>query len=258
MKKFIYVLLLEIISLFNIHAIGQTDISYIKSSYKEIKGKMSCYFYKQDFDQYKEIRSALILNVFDYYSLHQIYDSDLKKKIFKESYEYKQKLSEIQKAKTEIINSTYYLDFEPEYYERKETTKYDISTKRFSYTNEFYSTEKYNQLGFIQIDKILFKCPSGFYVKQIKNEHGGVDYIKETLSFRIENESMALKIEENSMNIKLLFLFSFTQALAFTNLDYFGIPNKDYYLMTKLKKVIVYNSSTNEIYAEFKPVSSQK
>jgi len=64
-------------------------ISEIKSSSEHIDGRMSLSFYNQDSEQLKRIRSILKLNVFDYYELYERYDTDLKKKVFINSDEYR-------------------------------------------------------------------------------------------------------------------------------------------------------------------------
>jgi len=74
--------------------------------------------------------------------------------------------------------------------------------------------------------------------------------VEETISFKIENESLALKIEENRIYLRLLFVFNFTGTNSFQGKKTDLTPS-DYYLMTEIRKVVVYNSKTNEVYSTY-------
>jgi len=228
--------------------VNAQTVSEIKNASTPIDGRMSNSFYKHEIDQFKKIRSILNLDVFEYYDLKKQYDTDLKKKVFKDSEEYKSKLAELQKKKADLKQTTYYLDFEPTYYERNNLIEYDLNSKTFEVTNEIYSDDFYNKPNYLQFDQIIFKCPTGITNERKQFEAGGVDFIRQKIKFKIEDESLALKIEENRSNLKLLFVFKFTETTPFEGLDFFGRKTTLYALANTLEKVIVYNSSTGEIY----------
>jgi hypothetical protein len=226
-------------------------ISAIKSDKTEIKGRMSNSFYKHDNNQFKEIRNILNENVFEYFNLKKEYDTELKQKVFKDSEEYKSKLAELQMLKKQLLNTTYYLDFEPTYYERNNLIKYNLTTKTFSVSNEIYTTTNYNKPNFIQFDQIVLKNPLGLSTTQKTFSSGGVDFVRQNLLFKVDNEGLALNIEGNRSNLRILYLINFTQTSPFKN-DVLGITTfTDYHLLTKVLKVYVYNSSTGEIYIEY-------
>lgn len=227
-------------------------ISEIKSNSEPIEGRMSNSFYKHEISQFKKIRSILKLDVFEYYDLNKQYDSDLKKKVFKDSDEYKEKLADLEKKKSELKQTTYYLDFEPTYYERNNLIKYDLTSKTFTVKNEIYTDNFYNKPNYIQFDQIIIKAPIGITVDRSQFQAGGVDFIRQSIKFKIDNEALALKIEENRSNLRLLFVFKFTDAIAFEGLDFFGRKTTLYGLANTLEKVVVYNSSTGEIYHTYK------
>jgi hypothetical protein len=104
----------------------------------------------------------------------------------------------------------------------------------------------------MQFDKIVFKCPIGFTVSRKQFEAGGVSFIKQSIKFKIDDESIALKIEENRNNLRLLLVFKFVDATPFEGLDLFGNKSTVYALSNILEKVIIYNSTTNEIYFTYK------
>jgi hypothetical protein len=226
-------------------------ISEIRNSSLAIAGRMSI-FYEHDISQYKLLRSVLKLDVFEYYSLQEQYDTDLKKKVYKASEEYKSKLVELGNKRVELKNTSYCLDFEPAYYERTDLIKYDLNTKSFTVTNDIYLDDFFNKQSYIQFDKIVFKCPIGLTVSRRQFEAGGVYFIKQSIKFKIDDESIALKIEENRNNLRLLFVFKFVDATPFEGLDLFGNKSIVYALSNILEKVIIYNSTTNDIYFTYK------
>lgn len=232
--------------------VNAQSVSEIKNTSKPIDGRMSNSFYKHDIDQFKKIRSILKLDVFEYYNLKKQYDSDLKKKVFKDTDEYKSKFAELEKKKAELKQTTYYLDFEPTYYERNNLIKYDLTSKTFTVKNEIYTDDLYNKPNYIQFDKIIFKTLTGLTNDRYKFQAGGVDFIRQSIKFKIEDEALALKIEENRSNLKLLFVFKFTEATPYEGLDFFGRKTTLYALANTLEQVIVYNSSTGEIYHTYK------
>lgn len=231
--------------------INAQTILEIKNSSEPIDGRMSNSFYKHDIPQFKNFRSILKLDVFEYYDLKKQYDTDLKKKVFKESDEYKTKLSELENKLAELKSTSYYLDFEPTYYERNNLIKYDLASRTFSLTNEIYLDDFYNKPNYVQFDNIVFECPTGITIDRKQFQSGGVDFIRQYIKFKILDESLALKIEENRSDIRLLFLFKFTQATPYEGLDFFGKKTTLYALSNTLEKVIVYNSITGEIYKTF-------
>jgi hypothetical protein len=226
---------------------AQETILNLKSNSSEIKGGMINNFYKQDLSQFKNFISALNLDVFEYYDIKSKFETDLKRKVYSESDDYKTKYTELERLKSKMITTVYYLDFEPDYYERNNLIKYDTNTENFSVSNEIYLSSFYNKLGFIQFDQILFKCPAGFTVNTRNISYECDDLVEEKISFKIDNESLALKIEENRTNLRFLFVFSFTGTSPFQG-KILDLTSTDYYLMTNVRKVIVYNSKTNEIY----------
>ncbi len=233
-------------------SVNAQTIFEIKSTAESIDGRMSNSFYKNDIKQFKKIRSILNLDVFEYYDINKLYDSDLKKKVFKDSDEYKTKLADLEKKKTELKQTTYYLDFESTYYERNNLIKYDLTTKTFTVMNEIYTDNFYNKPHYLQFDQIIFKSPSGITIDRNQFQAGGVDFIRQSIKFKIEEESFALKIEENRSNLRLLFVFKFTEAIPFEGLDFFSRKTTLFALANLLEKVIVYNSSTGEIYHTYK------
>jgi len=246
MKTLITTILIGLFSIDNAQSISE-----IKSSSSKIEGRMSNSFYKHDISQFKKIRSVLKLDVFEYFDLKSQYDTELKVKVFKGTDDYKQKYATLEDKKKELTTSTYYLDFEPAYYERNNLIKYNLTLKTFTVTNEIYLDDEYKTTGYLQFDNIAIKHPMGVSVKKKNTSSGGVDFVEQSISFKIEDEALALKIEEIRSNLKLLFVFKFKEASPYQGKDFFGRLQTKYAFTTTVSKVIVYNSNTNEIYHTF-------
>jgi hypothetical protein len=234
-----------------IQSLAQNNIQAIKTSGQEIFGRMSLSRYEQSKKQLDSLTSILTLNVFKYYGLEEQYDSDLKKKVFKESVDFKEKQNLLIKRQQSLIANYYYLDFEPDYYERNNLLKYDLTTKSFSLTNEIYFEEK-NKLGYLQFDKMVFSKVSGISVNYHDYSTGGVDFSKGRINFKIADENVALKIEENKSNLKIMYVFNIVNTTEFTNTLLNAWTFKDHLINCKMKYALLYHSQTNEIFWEFK------
>ena len=78
-----------------------------------------------------------------------------------------------------------------------------------------------------------------------------MDVVEETISFKINDEVLASKIEENKNSLRLLFVFNITGTTPVQGKTS-ELTSADYHLMTDLRNVIAYNSKTNEIYSTYK------
>jgi len=196
---------------------AQETVLSIKSISYEINGRLSDGFYKQDTLQYKNFIS--ILNSTE--------------------------------LKSQMVSKTYYLDFEPEYYETDNLIKYNTNTRNFSVLNEIEGSSFYNKPGYIQFDRILLPYPTGILTTSRNVNYMCNAFIEEAISFKIENDSLALKIKRNSGNLKLLFVFSFTGTNPYQSSST-ERKSDGYFLLTSVPKVFLYNSKTNEIYCIYK------
>lgn len=237
-------LLITLVTYFSF--LGQSSISEIKSSSTAIKGKMSLTRYEQDDAQKKRLIALINNDVIGYFNLSSQFDSDLKKKMYMQSEEYQSKLKEFKEIQANELQKNYYLDFEPTYYERNYQLKYQLSSKSFSITNEIYLDEK-NQSARLQFDNLVFSTVQGMKITYSTFESGGIDFGRQIISFIVNNESTALKIEENRQNLKFLFQFKLVSATKFTNNVIGAWEFDDYLINCKVLSVIIYNSSTNEI-----------
>lgn len=228
----------------------QDSILNIKSSSSEITGKMVNSFYHQDKLQFKQMVNILNKNVFEYYNLLNLYDTDEKRKEFSETGDFKSKFIELEALRSKLTSTIYYLDFEPVFNDVKSIPfKYDKATGCFSVLIETDYNAHYNEPGYLQFDRLLFRYPEGITVRKNNTNENCIDLIDETISFKTEDQAIVSKIEENSKTFRLLFVFSLTETVPVKTVV---LTSDDYCLKTDLKEIIAYDSKTGDIYARYK------
>jgi len=237
--------LLTVILIFIISSLTAQSISEIKKNSTPIYGRMTGE-YTPDREQFEKIKNILEEDVFTYFNLENQYNSELKKKVYKASEEFKKKSDLLKELKVELLKEDFYLDFQPSYYERNNLIEYDLDKNSFTVANKvsiYLLCEKEN---FIQFGRILVKPIPGLSINKNKYTaaNGGV-YVDQYISFIINNEKIALKIEENRSNLKLLFNFKFANIFPYPSSI---VESSKLGLVTDLESVIAYNSKTNEIY----------
>jgi hypothetical protein len=231
---------------------AQETILSIKENNSGIAGKMQTSIYQQERKQFEKLIATLNLDVLDYYEIKNQYKTDIKIQAYKESDDYNSKLSQLQNRKSDLLTETWYLDFEPDYFDEKSiSVRYNPDTKSFPVSNNVSFSIFYDKPGYIQFDQLLFKCPAGMTIDKRNVNYACADVVEQTISFEISNDFPKSKIEENKNDLRLLFVFNFTGATSAPGKKS-NLMSTDYYLMTDLHKVIVYNSKTNEVYLTYK------
>lgn len=211
-------LVVAILSVLSVLPDQQETISEIKVNSTLVRGSISNTVYQQDRTQFKEFISILNQN----------------------------------ELKNAMLSTTYCLDFQPDYNgERSMAIKYDRNDKIFPISNEVYHDLFFDDPQYIQIDQFLFRCPDGIKVRKKNINYACVDMIAETILFEITDKDLASEIEKNRNDLRLLFVFKITGTTT--------LPGKtevtaatDYYLMTSLQKLVVYNHATEKIYSVYK------
>jgi hypothetical protein len=245
------IILLKILTGVLIFLFPTETILEIKTNSSEIKGNMSNSIYQQDRLQLENFISVLNSDVLEYFHLKNQYNTESKRTAFLTSKDYKTKQSELAGQKSKLLSSTYYLDFEPDYQaERSIQIKYDPETKLISVSNDLSYSLFYNDPGYIQLDQFLFKCPAEMTISKKNINYLCVDVVEETISFKIDDAVLAAKIEENKYNLRLLFVFNVTGTTTVLGKTS-ALTSADYHIMTDLRKVIAYNSETNEIFSSY-------
>jgi hypothetical protein len=230
----------------------QETVLNIKSSSTEITGRMINCYYHQDKSQLKDLVNILNKDVVDYYDLRSRYDTESKRKAYSESEDYKSGYLKLEDLRSKLVSTAYYLDFEPVFNDVKSLPfRYNPDSSEFSVMNEVDFNSHFNEPGYVQFDRILFKYPLGMMVRKNNTNSDCIDLVDETISFGITGSALASKIAEDSSSFRLLFVFNLTGAIPVQGKTQ-DLTAEDYWLMTDLREVIPYNSKTGEIYSVYK------
>ncbi len=147
---------------------------------------------------FSKLYNILTLNVFSYYNLSQ-YDTELKKKVFKKTEEYEQKLKELKNLKKEAFSKIYYLILSNGIKE-----DYNIDKSRFEIDFEMYGAGLGTFEAKYQKTKDKFYFPSLQFIEKKEPILPGAIYQYVILNV---NEETALLIENNKKDFELLIFF---------------------------------------------------
>lgn len=132
-------------------------------------------------------------DVLGYYQLYDKYDSPLKRKVFKQSSEYKSLLRKMEAERNKLLADTFYI------VDNVHKTNYDLKKNSFFFDVPqsviSYSTTHYINYGYVGIVSPLLKVERGLQVK-------------------IQNESDALEIEDNYNDCRLVYIFTVNEDLS--------------------------------------------
>ena len=129
--------------------------------------------------------------------------------------------------------------------------KYNLTTQSFSFSNATFGSPAIPE-GKLVIGTIILDKPTGLQIKNASIKGDGIVGVKQSIYLRVPEEKVAINMEDNADQIKILFLFYFTGVKEFRNNVFENLITQDYYFLTRMNKVVVYNSETGEIYKEFK------
>lgn len=188
--------------------------------------------FEQDSEQYDSILNILNEDVIKFYHLEDEYDTELKRKIFNNTEDYKQKLQTIQELKRDIKAANYYIDAPANWDYYGKDIKYDLETKSFTIPCDGINI---NNQDIIFYDHIVFKCPKEFSL--IFNPEKG-------MMFKIQDENLALKIEENRSNLRIKYILKIIGIDDDIEHEHFEEVGSC--LVGVIQKVIIYSSETNE------------
>jgi hypothetical protein len=246
MKKLIKVVLFSFVNTCCLHVHSQIHINHVKDSCEIFNGKMGVTKFELDKKQENSIVNILSENVIKYYNLETLYKTELQKKAFQSSSEYKEIYLELIEEKRKLKRKTYYLDFEPSFYERN-NLQYNTRTRSFEFINQpyIYEWQFYND-KYIYFNSVLIAKPDKISIKferpPLKN-----DVVRQYFSVKIESEATAMKVEKNSTKIRILFTFKLSDVKPHSGF----LGSNDFWIMATPIKVYLYNYESGEIYGQF-------
>lgn len=219
-----------------------TKIIYpsFKDKIKEASDYYSCENYRGNGVCFGNLKAALQLDVFEYYSLDDKYSTELQKENFKRTQEYKEKLNELSIVRTSYLNMPLYIelnnseDFQISDYNLKDGGFY-IRTGIKLIPSEFSTYNKYYELKPLPIKSNI----SAYYHPSINPQKLYDRYLFLSIS-----RDVASRIEQNRDQLKCIAFFT-PQGTNKRDNGFFGY---DYFATTDFVRLIVINRETSEIY----------
>lgn len=199
-----------------------------------------CYIGDDKYEDFKVDYFANILNmdVFRVFGLTG-YNTDLKKKMFKESDEYKKYYSALQENKKEITDAKFY-------YLSKFSGNYDLEKKGFPFTFDDYEDQLPNLPNYFVIHDLCFDYATTRFPKhkiEKRRYFGGTDYfVQQKIYLNVPNEKEALKIENAGANKALMIIFKLDSAFPFSAGFY-----DNTFLKVKIQSLYIVNTKTEEV-----------
>lgn len=196
----------EIEELFSQQNLSMSEIRkyaiYVEKGYSKILIHLDANDTKRKLELY-ELADLLNMNVVRYYKLWNTYDSELKIKAFSRTNEYAKLYAKMAKIKEEIKGSFFFMPIKFSCF----SNKYDLSKKSFRFfTSELDGFQYGNNTNYMQYGELCLKNP---FDKKIieKVKFGGTDYYFEQEYFiPVNDENIALQLEENCKEINLVFV----------------------------------------------------
>lgn len=228
----------------------------IAFSFNSVKAQQTIEYFKVQYaavPHVTELENIYFLDVFGYYNITGY--SDLKKEVFKQSDDYKTKLNALKEKKKTLFSTNYYLDqsYSSDIDTEDGTLRFNMSLKNFSIKNHRLTSGFFNK-AYLQINEFCFNTLPGVTVSTVRNPNfdgmlGKADVTFQTHSYGQMDLSSALKVEENSKDVRFLYLFKMTTVKEFFFENPFsGKVNKHLFFISAPHKIVVYNYQTREIY----------
>lgn len=185
-----------------------------------------------------EIGDLLSLDLVRFYKLWNIYDTELKKKVFTESDEGKEKYAQMKQEYERIRQCScsflYYIS----------GSTYDLASKSMKVKYSIYEYDFGNIENYVEFNHLCLSLPAAIKKKKPERYCGGNEYFyRNTLYIPIDSETKALEIENNIGDCALLFIFKLDRAIEKKML-----LSNDYFVLGNCANVYIVNTKTGEIY----------
>lgn len=201
---------------------------------------------------YNRMVQILKKDVVEYFNLLKKYNSNLKKSVFQKTEEYNNYLKELNVIRSQILNSYFYFII----YIGK--NNYNLENKSFEIETSVYKDWFYNS-SYLQFQDFCILKPNYFNFKDyIHNSES--KYLTQRILAKVLDEKLALKIDENCENTRLMLVFKlydvFSRRLFVPKVGMNLII--DNIRTNQVEKALIYNSANYEIYKLYEPIKSYK
>jgi hypothetical protein len=215
-----------------------------------------------NFGELTPFESAYNLLVFDYFKLNEIYDSDLKKQVFKKTNEYLILLDSLKNIKLQYLNSVYY-ESGFNIVGSESFTNENFDGKRFQVNYDIQQKGFYFGIGSVMPYHCNFGfCPKVINAVEFKQLNITKKYNLSSNSNRSYtqylffpmDETSALEIENNRSEIAILRIYTIKGIYSATYndpdfiSDYHGGTCKVNVVKGGNMRLLIYNKATDHIY----------
>lgn len=205
--------MISYMAVFTVTAIGQGRVSDINLIMKT----------SQFVDEVKINDGLMERDVLTFYGLESKYNTPLKRKLFKQSEEYQQLLSSLDKDRANVLKKSYY------YIKDVNGAEYDLRLKAFLYK----VGSKWNMFA---ADNFLIRS---------KYFHS-----RDSVMVPMANEMKALEVENALDNVSLMFVFRINEEMSYTR-------DKGVFVCNNYK-LILFNRESKKVYAELDDMGDNK
>ncbi len=164
-----------------------------------------------------DIGGLLERDVVQYYQLDGKYDSPLKLKVFKQSQEYNNLLNHLEKERLYLLADTFYVT------SKIPKTNYDLNEKAFFF-EELTNSIVYTTTHFVSFYDLGVVVPL---------------LTKRGVKVEVEDENIALEVENNYQDCRLIYIFTFDEELSEQHADF---P------IGKMQKLLLVNVKNGKVY----------
>jgi hypothetical protein len=199
----------------------------------------------------EELVTIILLDVFKYYDLESLYSSDLKKSVYMQTQDYKDKLRELKLLKREYTSHNLYLELNKNV--NFSIGDYDLEKRGF---NIYVGGDRMGDgfLGFGDEDDKEFILG---HRKEIYYQFAQLPIKKRRNFFFPISKQKALEIENStSDDMKMILLFKPLSVTQFKSKKYFNYTET--FISTNKVEVIILDSATSTLYYRKSFVNSKK
>jgi hypothetical protein len=189
-----------------------------------------------------KIAQILNLDVMAYYGKKYDYDTDLKRKIYKQSEEYKKLEADLKNLRQQFIQSRFY-------YIRGFYQNYNLDKKAFPFEKSIYEDVFPNLPGYVVMGSLCIEYATKRFPKNkiyYERGFGGTNYfIDQTIFLPVKDENKALEIENAKSDKAILCIFKLTKSVQMETL----FSPKDF-ILTNIESIYLINKKTKEVYCK--------
>ncbi|MDY0144145.1 MAG: hypothetical protein RBR97_19870 [Bacteroidales bacterium] len=191
---------------------------------------------------FNELTYIVQADVFGHFGLYSVYDSELKRKAFKQTEDYSKKFNELKSIQDYVLGTNFMMPIKKGCF-----YKYDLEKKAFKFRVSTLDGFFYSK-NYLQYDELCLKKPINFKFEEGVIFGGSNYFVEQNYFVPLSSETLALEIEENCDYVSLAYIVKLVDVQSAVNA--FGFTSD--FITASVKQVVFYNTSNNKIYTRLK------